>query len=448
MQMGYGLWQEQSQRLVMTPELRQAITVLQYSSLELLEYLESELSTNPVLEMDGGTIDWAELARQQRDLRSVRSGSLADSREDHTREPTLGDRISLTEHLNNQLRLSGIAPDLRRIAAYLIGNLDDNGYLTLAAAECAEALQVAEADVECALRHIQSFEPTGVGARSLSECLRLQLAERDSVPKEIYDLIEHHLPDVASGRITRVAAALGVTAGDVQRMTDLLRTLDPKPGRRFGTDLPVYIIPDVHVEKIGGDYLVRVNDRSLPRLHINDFYRNMLSTQDGMHKETRDYISAKLSGAMWLFKSLEQRRQTILSVTTAIVEFQRGFFEEGIRSLKPLTLRQIADKVGLHESTVSRATTGKYAQTPRGVFELKYFFNSGVQTSTGEGASAESIKAAIRQLISEENPQKPLSDQKLTDLLQERGIEIARRTVAKYREEDNIPSSSQRKRYQ
>ncbi|MGZ6507365.1 MAG: RNA polymerase factor sigma-54, partial [Tumebacillaceae bacterium] len=220
-------------------------------------------------------------------------------------------------------------------------------------------------------------------------------------------------------------------------------------GRQYSTDTPAYIIPDVNIEKVGQDYVVIVNDKSVPKLKINTFYRNMLNTQEQTHKETRDYITGKLNGALWLLKSIEQRRQTIFNVTTAIVELQRGFFDHGISEMKPLTLRQVAEKVGMHESTISRATTGKYAQTPRGVFELKYFFNSGVQTSSGEGASAESIKSEIRKLIAGEDPKKPLSDQKLVELLQkQKGIEIARRTVAKYREEDNIPSSSQRKRFE
>jgi RNA polymerase sigma-54 factor len=253
---------------------------------------------------------------------------------------------------------------------------------------------------------------------------------------------------VAQGRITRVAQALKVTPHEVQRMVDIVKSLDPKPGRVYSVESPAYIIPDVTIEKVGSEYVVIVNEKAYPKLRINDFYRDMLTTKNEMHKETKDYITNKLNSAVWLLKSIEQRRQTIYKVTSAIVELQRDFFDQGVRGLKPLTLRQVAEVVGLHESTVSRATTGKYAQTPRGVFELKYFFSSGVQTQSGEGASAESIKSEIRALVAGEDPKKPLSDQKLTELLQAKGIEIARRTVAKYREEQNIPSSSQRKRYE
>jgi RNA polymerase sigma-54 factor len=446
MQIGYGLWQEQSQRLVMTPELRQAITVLQFSSLELLEYLEGEMAANPVLESEP-TIDWAELARQQRE-RAPERQAFAESRDDaDLPEPGVRQPVSLTDHLRAQLRLLPLDAEERRIGDYLIGNLDPNGYLTISLREAAERLCVPEARVERALRHVQSLEPTGVGARSLSECLRLQLAERECVPPAIYDLIDHHLEEVAQGRLKSVAQALGVTPGEVQGMVDLLKTLAPKPGSCYSTDTPAYIIPDVLIEKVGGDYVVLVNDKAVPRLRISDLYQSLLQSSDEESKEAREYITGKLNGALWLIRALEQRRQTIFKVTTAIVELQRGFFDKGIRGLKPLTLRQVAEKIGLHESTVSRATTGKYAQTPRGVFELKYFFTSGVQTMSGEGASAESIKAQIRELIAQEDPKKPLSDQKIADLLQKKGIEIARRTVAKYREEDNIPSSTQRKRY-
>ncbi|PWK13082.1 RNA polymerase factor sigma-54 [Tumebacillus permanentifrigoris] len=454
MQMGYGLWQEQSQRLVMTPELRQAITVLQFSSLELLEFLEGELAVNPVIESDP-RIDWSELARMQRDSSGVRNTAPVTAGEDYDPTANVSQSKSLHEHLQDQLRLQKLSPEDLRIGRYLIGNIDDNGYLTMSLPECAMTLRVHLEAAEAVLKTIQTFEPTGVGARDLSECLRLQLAELENdrarqvkIPREIYPLIDHYLEEVAQGRITRVASSLGVSPADVQRMVDLIKTLDPKPGRLFSTEIPHYIIPDVNVEKVGQDYVVVVNDRAYPKLHINDFYRNMLNTNDPSHKETREYINGKLSGALWLLKSLEQRRQTIYNVTSKIVEMQRGFFDVGVSAMKPLTLRQVAEQVGLHESTISRATTGKYAQTPRGVFELKYFFNSGVQTSSGDGASAESLKAEIRRLIQAEDPKKPLSDQKLTDLLQAQGIEIARRTVAKYREEEGLPSSSQRKRYE
>ncbi|HEU4963134.1 MAG TPA: RNA polymerase factor sigma-54 [Bacilli bacterium] len=447
MQMGYGLWQEQSQRLVMTQELRQAITMLQFSSLELLEYLEGELAQNPVIEADS-PIDWAELARQQRESYRAEQPAHNRAQQEYDRAANIRQGVSLVEHLHDQLHLLSLSAEERRIGDYLIGNLDENGYLTLALPDCAEALGVSVSAVEQGVEQVQSLDPTGVGARTLAECLRLQLAEKENVPAAIYPLIDDHLEDVAQGRITRVAQALHVTPAAVQKMVDLLKTLDPKPGRRYSTDTPAYIIPDVTVEKVGGEYVVVVNDRSLPKLRINEFYRGVLNEKEGQPKETKEFITSRLNGALWLLKSLEQRRQTIYNVTTAIVELQRRFFDMGVSGLKPLTLRQVAEKVGLHESTVSRATTGKYAQTPRGVFELKYFFSSGVQTASGEGASAESIKRKIRDLIAKETPKKPLSDQKIADLLTAQGIEIARRTVAKYREEDGIPSSSQRKRYE
>ncbi|TCP55833.1 RNA polymerase RpoN-/SigL-like sigma 54 subunit [Tumebacillus sp. BK434] len=447
MGLGYGLWQEQTQKLVMTTELRQAIALLQFSSLELLDYLESETQQNPVLEVER-TIDWTELAKElNKNGGTAGMGSASGSQLEEAADG-IRQGITLHDHLEKQLRLLPLNSEALRIGQYLIGSLDSNGYLTVSPEDCAEALGVTRERVLQALSHVQSLEPTGVGARDLAECLRLQLAEKTEVPPEIYPLIDHYLEDVAQGRITRVAGQLKVQPAEVQRMVDLLKTLDPKPGRMYSNEAPTYIIPDVTVERVGLDYVVLVNEKSTPRLRINDFYRNMLTSGDELHKETKEYISGKLNGALWLLKSIEQRRQTIFHVTSAIVELQRGFFEDGVRGLKPLTLRQVAEKVGLHESTVSRATTGKFAQTPRGVFELKYFFGSGVQTAAGDSASAESIKSQIKQLVAAENPKKPLSDQKLTELLQEKGIEIARRTVAKYREEENIPSSAQRKRYE
>ncbi|ASS76503.1 RNA polymerase sigma-54 factor [Tumebacillus algifaecis] len=445
--MGYGLWQEQTQKLIMTPELRQAITVLQFSSLELLDFLESETQHNPMLEVER-TIDWTELAKELRQNGGSQTagGSYAPAQEEA--QDGIRQGVTLHEHLEKQLRLLPLTGEMLRIGTYLIGNLDSNGYLTLSVEDCAVALAVQKERVLHALQHVQSLEPTGVGARNLGECLRLQLAEMENVPPAIERLIDHYLEEVAQGRITRVAGLLNVSPVEVQRMVDLLKKLDPKPGRMYSTESPSFIIPDVTVERVGSDYVVIVNDKSVPRLRINDFYRNMLTSSDELHKETKDYINSKLSHALWLLKSIEQRRQTIYNVTTAIVELQRAFFEQGVRALKPLTLRQVAEKIGMHESTVSRATTGKYVQTPRGVFELKYFFTSGVQTTSGESASAESIKSEIKQLVEAENPRKPLSDQKLTELLQEKGIEIARRTVAKYREEEHIPSSSLRKRYE
>jgi RNA polymerase sigma-54 factor len=444
MHIGLGLWQEQTQKLVMTPELRQAITVLQFSSYELLEYIENEMTQNPVIEWSAA--DWAKVAQE---LRAGAGWERASSRDvkEVPFEAVVRRTVTLQEHLSSQLALLPLTPREKRLAEYIIGNLNANGYLTVDTEEMAAVLKATRTEVEQALRHVQSLEPAGVGARDLRECLLLQLRERGEDTPVMQKLVQDHLQDVADAKYSKIAESLGISLWEAQAASDLLKTLDPKPGRAYSDDPPAYIVPDLTVEKVGSDYVVLVNDRVTPRLSINDFYRGILSGgKQEIGSETRDYITGKLNAALWLLRSIEQRRQTIYKVTQAIVEMQRDFFDYGVDRLKPLTLRQVAEKVNLHESTVSRATTGKYAQTPRGVFELKYFFTSGVSTDFGEGASAESIKAKIRKWIAQENPKAPLSDQKITDLLHQEGIQISRRTVAKYREEIGIPSSARRKR--
>ncbi|GAX90779.1 RNA polymerase factor sigma-54 [Effusibacillus lacus] len=444
MRMGYGLWQEQTQKLVMTPELRQAITVLQYSSQELLEYLEEEVAHNPVMELEAP--EWLQIAKELRDNRQ-RSNS-RDQHKEFPVESVVRANQSLEEYLNRQLSLVKASPKERQLAAFIIGNLDSNGYLTMKLEEVAEIRGCTRDEAETALRLVQSLEPTGVGARSLEECLLLQALEIRGISPVVLDIIEHHLADVAQGRIGKIASALGVTPKETQQAIDLIRTLDPKPGRWYTHEPPTYISPDVIVERVSGEYVVVVNDQALPRLHINDFYRKVLEQkEDGISRETKEYISGKLNSALWLLRSIEQRRQTLFKVTEAIVDLQKEFLDHGVRKLRPLTLKQVADRIGMHESTVSRATSGKYVQTPRGVFELKYFFTSGVSTEAGDGASAESIKAKIRALVEREDSAQPLSDQKICELLQEEGVRISRRTVAKYREEAGIASSMQRKRY-
>ncbi|MFC4768373.1 RNA polymerase factor sigma-54 [Effusibacillus consociatus] len=443
MKMGYGLWQEQTQKLVMTPELRQAITVLQFSSHELLEYLESEVSQNPVMELE--VPDWTQVARE---LRDDKHRKINREQKEFPIESVVRTNHSLEEHLKRQLNLVKASNKERQLASFIIGNLDPNGYLSLPVEEIASMKKCTVEEAEMALRLVQSLEPAGVGARTLEECLLLQALEIKGVSAAVCDIIEQYLPDVAQGRISRIASALGITTKQTQEAIDFIRTLDPKPGRWYTNERPAYIVPDVIVERVAGDYVVIVNDRSMPRLHINDFYRKVLEqNEDGVSKEAKEYISGKLNSALWLLKSIEQRRQTLYKVTEAIVEFQKDFLDHGVRRLRPLTLKQVAEKIGMHESTVSRATAGKYVQTPRGVYELKYFFTSGLSTSVGESASAESIKAKLKSLIEGEDPKQPLSDQRISELLQEDGIQISRRTVAKYREEIGIQSSMQRKRY-
>lgn len=443
MQMGYGLLQEQIQKLIMTPELRQAITVLQFSAQELAEYLESEAAQNPVMELE--TTDWLQIAREQRNSRE-RKGLRQEKV--YPIESVVRSTQSLEDYLLRQLNLLKATTIEKRLGSFIIGSLDSNGYLTLGTEEIADLQKCTPDQAERALQLIQSLEPTGIAARTLEECLLLQLREMNHIPNEAETIVAHHLQDVAQGKISKIASELGISTKQTQSAIDLIRSLDPKPGRWFSSASPEYIVPDVAVERVSSEYVVIINDRVMPRLHISDFYRNILEQKgDTVAKEAKDYIASKLNSALWLIKSIEQRRQTLYKVTEAIIDFQKEFLDQGIGKLRPMTLKQIAEKIGMHESTVSRAAAGKYVQTPRGVFELKYFFGSGVSTIEGDGAAAESIKAKIKSLIDEENAQQPLSDQKLSGILQAKGIQISRRTVAKYREEMGISSSMQRKRY-
>ncbi|HJV47191.1 MAG TPA: RNA polymerase factor sigma-54, partial [Bacillota bacterium] len=299
-------------------------------------------------------------------------------------------------------------------------------------------------DVQQALFVVQGLEPRGVGARNLRECLTIQLEYQGLKDSLSFQIVEEHLPDLAEGKINRIASALGVSTRQVQEAIDQIRTLDPRPGARYHREEVRYIVPDVTVEQIEGNYIVIVNDAVTPRLSISRFYERLLTEEN----EAKKYIHEKMNSAQWLIRSIEQRRMTLYRVTEAIVDEQCEFFNQGIDRLKPMTLKEIADIVGLHESTISRATNNKYVQTPRGTFELKYFFSSGLSTSSGDAASSESVKKKIKQLIAQEDRKKPLSDQQLSDILNKQGICISRRTVAKYREEIGILSSAKRKRYE
>jgi RNA polymerase sigma-54 factor len=342
--------------------------------------------------------------------------------------------------------VKGLTPWQRKIALFLIGNLDEKGYLEINLEEAAERLGVSIEEAEDVLTVIQHFDPAGVGARSLEECLLLQLQHKGLDDEKIVLIVKHHLEDLANNRFQRIADKLGCSIQDVQAMADLVRSLNPRPGAAYNFAETRYVIPDVTVEKVAGEYIVLVNDITAPRLTINSFYEKMLKDQKSQDA-ARQFIHDKLNAALWLAKSLEQRRLTLMRVTQAIVEMQRDFFEHGVHYLKPMTQKEIAERVNLHESTISRATSNKYVQTPRGIFELKYFFTSALSTASGEVTSSESVKRQIKAIIEQEDRKRPLSDQTIAEMLAKEGIEISRRTVAKYREEMMIPSSAKRKRF-
>lgn len=458
MRMDYGLKLEMAHKLVMTPQLRQAIAILQLSSLELSEVVEKELLENPVLEIEdkeGGEpgeaverpemetkpdyLEWAEYFGDGRDM----GYTAPDRSERQSFESYTATQVSLEEHLEFQLYLAVLDTKARAVGRYLIGCIDENGYLCCSAAEAAEQLKVTPSMAEDVLAVIQTFDPAGVGARDLRECLLIQSRQRCITDPVVVGIIDCHLDDLAAGRYKIMAEKLNVTTHQVQQAVDIIRTLDPKPGRAFGKSDLSYILPDVTVERVNGEYLISVNDTDVPRLTINPHYRR-IGDVDG---EARKYIESRINSAVWLIRSIEQRRRTLYNVVEALIELQKDFFDQGPKQIKPLTMKKLADKVGIHESTVSRAIANKYVDTPHGLFGLRTFFSASITAADGEDIAASKVKGEIRELVSREDASQPLSDQAITDILNKQGISVSRRTVAKYREEMGILASSKRKRY-
>ena len=351
------------------------------------------------------------------------------------------------EHLLIQLQFSGLGEDDAKIGRYIIEGIDDNGYLTMSADEIAKTMRCDADTVERVLDVIQTFEPTGVGARDLKECIKIQLAAMGELTENFEYIIENMLEELAGNKIAFIAKQLGIKTQEAQAMADLIKKLEPKPGRGYDSDQTVkYVIPDICVEKINDEYVVTTNDSGTPRLMISSYYNRLASEAKG-NDELSKYLNNRFNSAIWLMKSIEQRKKTIYNVASAIVSYQQDFFDKGERYLKPLTLKQIADEVGVHESTVSRSINGKYMQCGYGVLELKYFFTSGVMSNEGEGISSNSIKYMIKEIIDGENPKKPYSDLKIAEMLGNDGIDISRRTVAKYREDMGVAASSGRRRF-
>jgi RNA polymerase sigma-54 factor len=473
-----------TQQLVMTPQLQQAIKLLQLSRMELLDVVRAELEENPVLEEGQETPeDQAELGELEREIEGESGtatgneelhevagdrenfgdidwhtylesyslgGTTADNYEDDDERPSyenlLTRKPSLQDHLFWQLKLSTLEGRDRQIADEIIGNLDEDGYLRASLEEIATQTRSTPARVEDVLRAVQDFDPPGVAARTLQECLLRQVEQLGMQGTLVETLLLRHVEDLESRRYPQIARALQVSVEEVLAAAKLISGLDPRPGSQYGQDEIHYIIPDIFVYKIGDDYVVVLNDEGLPNLRINSFYRSALSGAVTVDAKAGEYIQEKLRGALWLIKSIHQRQRTIYKVTKSIVKFQREFFDRGVAFLKPLVLRDVAEDIEMHESTVSRVTTNKYVQTPQGLFELKYFFNSGINTTEGDAVASESVKSKIRDIISGENPRKPHSDQKIVELLRRQGIDIARRTVTKYREMLNLGSSTQRRR--
>ncbi len=472
MKLGYDLTIEQSQKLTMTPELIQAIQILQFNSQELESFVRDELMQNPVLEYDVGeeaqnkepeiseseVLDDKETAELDFDIRekvkedeyddiSYKQWEHRKEKDEPTFEQFTSKDETLEDYLLLQLTFSSLKGEDLKIGRYLVEAIDDNGYLTVELEKVARLFDTSVERVERILDVIQTFEPTGVGARCLKECLIIQLAAKGLLEDSVEYIILHHLEDIGENKLSKVSKETGLSIMQVQMLTDLIKTLEPKPGRRFSTGESVkYVIPDVTVEKVDGEYQIITNETTVPRLMVSSYYMS-LARQATEDETLSKYLNDKYNSAVWLIKSIEQRRQTIYNVVAAVVEHQRDFLDYGPKYLKTLTLKQVAEALNIHESTVSRSINGKYMQTPRGIFEIKYFFSSGVTGAGGEGMSSNSIKTFIKEIIDNENPKKPYSDQDMVEILSKKGIEISRRTVAKYREGMNILSSSKRRRY-
>ncbi|HEY6007733.1 MAG TPA: RNA polymerase factor sigma-54 [Geobacteraceae bacterium] len=471
-----------TQQLVMTPQLQQAIKLLQLSRIELQDVVRQELEENPVLEesLDQEEVREAEQLEQLEkeelplpeatEFKEVTAGeenvqdmdwqSYLDGYnysageqyydEDEERpsyENILTKSSTLFDHLLWQMNLTRFTDLERRVGSELIGNIDESGYLRIALDEVAATCQVEEALVEGVLHRIQDFDPPGVGARDLQECLLAQARYLEGGGGLVAAILSDHMKDLEARRYKQIARALGVGLDDVILAARIIAGFDPKPGRAFGQDEVQYIIPDIFVYKIGEEYVVLLNDEGLPNLRINPLYGGESRTGRQQDDRTEEYISDKMRSAMWLIKSIQQRQRTIFKTAKSIVKFQREFLDRGIEHLKPLVLRDVAEDIGMHESTISRVTTNKYMQTPQGLFELKYFFNSSIATGDGEFIASESVKSKLKEIVDGEDPRKPYSDQRLAELLAAHNINIARRTVTKYREMLRIGSSSERKRF-
>ncbi len=456
-----------TQKLVMTATLQQAIKLLPLSRLELIQKVHQEILENPFLE-DVATqeISDTELANEElsqetqqeseefevdwaaylQDFNSSPDYTPDVGKEVRSLEATLKSETSLAEYLLWQLSLTVHDELEKQIGTYLIGNIDDDGYLQCQTEEVATVLGGDEAQICAVLSVIQLFDPPGIGARNLQESLLIQLHHLEMDDSLASKIVQQCLSQLDERYFQKIAKSFGVTINEVIAAVGLIRTLDPKPGSRFNSPRIEYITPDVVVVKVDDDYQVVLNEDGMPNLRINVLYQNVLRQNDGMQSETREYLEEKFRSAVWLMKSVEQRRQTLLRVTKSLCKFQREFLDKGLAYLKPLVLKDVADDIGMHESTVSRVTTNKYVYTPQGVFELKFFFHSGLESLEGDAMSSVSVKDIIRKAVAAEEPRKPLTDQQLMMILEAKGVKIARRTIAKYRQELRIPPASRRKR--
>jgi RNA polymerase sigma-54 factor len=475
-----------SQQLLMTPQLQQAIKLLQLSRVELEEFVTQQLAENPILE-EGLPESAEEKLQSDRNRESTEDqivnehmksaerivdnmgegGGDSDweayrstASADYSYQPSQNKRDdefpnyenivtkagTLNDHLIGQIGELDLDPREKEIATVIIGNIDEKGYLRSSIAEIAGELYQAD-EVEDILDVVQRLDPSGVGARDLKECLMIQLRNNRLKNGVVEEIVEHHMPHLENRNFQAIAKALKISFDEVVENVHIISELEPIPGRQFGGNSTQYIVPDVYVFKVAEEWVVTLNEDGLPKLRVSNVYQEMLKGLSQKESSDKEYIQDKLKSAIWLIKSIQQRQRTIFRVTETIVQKQKEFFEMGIEHLKPMILRDIADEIGMHESTISRVTNNKYVHTPQGIFELKYFFNSSVARVGGENLASVSVKKIIADLIAAEEPKKPLADQKIVEMLEEKGIQVARRTVAKYREQLGILPSSKRKKY-
>jgi RNA polymerase sigma-54 factor len=486
MSMKTGLYQgtQLKQELKINPRLYQAMDLLYMPLLDLQQHIKQEMLNNPFLELeepqvteeetqpaekekekekDADEIDWEEILLDGFEA----GGRRAEYEDKEYYEPVSVETRDLYDHLRDQLVLLRLSPRQVLLGEEVIGNIDENGYLTCSLEDVtrglndwledngqawaeedgdAEVRPYTVQDAEDMLRVLQGFDPPGIAARDLRECLLLQLDDAQMEDSLAYRIVRDYFDQLINHRWSEISKEMGITPKDVQSAADEVAKMDPKPGLKYSAPPDNYITPDLIVDKIDGEYLVFLNDTSLPRLKLSRTYRDIARDKNKYKGENKEFISNKLNSANWMIQAIEQRRQTMLKVMNFIVDRQREFFEKGVQFLKPLTLREVAEVIDMHESTVSRVTNEKFVQTPRGVLPLKFFFSSGLSTTSGEDVSARGIKAKIQKLVADEEARKPLTDQAIVNILKDEGIQIARRTVAKYRDQLGILSARMRKR--
>ncbi len=471
--------QELRQEQVLAPQQLQSLEILLAPLLELQEKLNQELERNPVIEQEKNAIEEPSgdpLASVERSADNDESSSkedendisellqLADSwhdylppahaRNDYSSEDqekrehmfnSLVEQPSLQDYLLEQLRFAAVSPKVTAVAEVVIGSIDASGYLRTHPADIAMTTETTLSKVEQAIVLVQSFDPPGIGARDLKECLLLQINRADG-DTLLLELVEKHLEELGRNRLPQIARAMRVPIHKLNNIISKLKTFNPFPGSSISPEQPVFVIPEVTVTKESGEYIINANDNYLPRLRLSSRYLEMLENPE-TPTETKSYIKEKLLNAKMLLRSIEQRQSTIKKIARVIIDTQRDFLEQGVEYLRPLTMAQVADNLKLHETTISRAIANKYLKTPLGLFEFKFFFSGGYQSESGEAVSSRSIKEKIKELIANDDNAKPLSDSKISQILKDEGLAVARRTVAKYREESGIPASNLRKQY-